>query len=182
MREMRAISFVSGLIDDQTVKPSNLKRMLIHAISAEPVMREFSVMSKLHADWDFLLSLKETGRDYADKWIAAHFGHWGAIDSRYRRHLPIGRAPRIDRGGVDGAFLVPVRSIWIGTGVMAMGRELVRYAVDQLHPWAKPLASEFFAAIDKFLCPAEIVWRDIQRAGAARRGCPHRGGHGARHP
>lgn len=77
MREMRAISFVSSLIDDKLVKPCNLKRMLIHSISAEPVMREFSVMSKLHADWDFLLELKETGRDYADKWISVNFDALG---------------------------------------------------------------------------------------------------------
>ncbi len=77
MREMRAISFVSGLIDDRLVKPCGLKRMLIHAISAEPVMREFSVMSKLHADWDFLLELKRTGRDYADRWLAANFAALG---------------------------------------------------------------------------------------------------------
>ncbi len=76
MREMRAIGFVSSLIDSGKVE-GGLKRMLIHAISAEPVMREFSVMSKLHADWDFLLELKETGHDYADKWIAANFDALG---------------------------------------------------------------------------------------------------------
>jgi NTE family protein len=84
MREMRAINFVSKLIgehadhDDPT---KDLKRLHIHSISAEQVMQRLSVLSKLNADWDFLLDLKETGRSHADAWLADNFEALGVRSS-----------------------------------------------------------------------------------------------------
>jgi NTE family protein len=69
MREMRAISFVTNLIDEGKVQANGMKRMLIHAISAEDVMGKLGVMSKLNADWQFLAELKEFGRTHAEAWL-----------------------------------------------------------------------------------------------------------------
>jgi NTE family protein len=77
MREMRAISFVTRLIDDGDIEMDRLKRLHVHAISAEEEMRKFSVMSKFNADWDFLLALKEVGREHADRWLQEHFDSIG---------------------------------------------------------------------------------------------------------
>jgi NTE family protein len=77
MREMRAISFVTRLIDDGEVGMDRLKRLHIHAISAEERMRDFSVLSKFNADWDFLLDLKEVGRAHADAWLKQSFDQIG---------------------------------------------------------------------------------------------------------
>jgi NTE family protein len=77
MREMRAISFVTRLIDDGEVEMDRLKRLHIHAISAEERMRDLSVLSKLNADWDFLLDLKEVGRAHADAWLRENFDQIG---------------------------------------------------------------------------------------------------------
>ena len=77
MREMRAISFVTRLIDDGEVEMDRLKRLYIHAISAEERMQEFSVLSKFNADWDFLLELKEVGRSHADAWLKENFDSIG---------------------------------------------------------------------------------------------------------
>jgi NTE family protein len=77
MREMRAISFVTKLIEESQVEDPRLKRMLIHGISNEKVMSELSVASKLNADWEFLTHLKETGRAAAQDWIAANFDRLG---------------------------------------------------------------------------------------------------------
>lgn len=77
MREMRAISFVTDLIDAGKVRDVDLKRLHIHAISAETETRELSVQSKLNADWGFLLELKEAGRLHADRWLAAQFDALG---------------------------------------------------------------------------------------------------------
>ncbi|WP_374379659.1 patatin-like phospholipase family protein [Dongia sp.] len=84
MREMRAINFVSKLIgehadhDDAT---RNLKRLHIHSISAEQVMQKLSVLSKLNADWDFLLDLKEAGRSHAEAWVGTNFDAIGVRSS-----------------------------------------------------------------------------------------------------
>ncbi|MGH7004102.1 MAG: patatin-like phospholipase family protein [Alphaproteobacteria bacterium] len=76
MREMRAISFVTKLIDSGELK-SNLKRMLIHSIAADAVMNGLGHTSKLNADWEFLTSLRDTGRAHADAWLKANFDKLG---------------------------------------------------------------------------------------------------------
>jgi NTE family protein len=77
MREMRAIAFVSKLIDDRAVAGDRLHRMLIHAVDAEDFMRELSVTSKLNADWEFLCHLRDVGRTAAERWLAASFDALG---------------------------------------------------------------------------------------------------------
>lgn len=77
MREMRAIAFVSRLIDDGKVTDGSLKRMLIHAIEAEAMMRELGVSSKLNAEWDFLTRLRDAGRAAAARWLERTFERLG---------------------------------------------------------------------------------------------------------
>ena len=76
MREMRAIAFVTQMIDDG--KLTGGKRMFIHLIEAEDIIRELAGSSKMNADWKFLMHLFEIGRDRADKWIAANYDRIGA--------------------------------------------------------------------------------------------------------
>ena len=75
LREMRAIAFVTNLIDDKSV--ANHKRMLIHAIDADDVMRGLKVNSKLNTDWKFLTYLHGIGRDRADLWLRSHLDMLG---------------------------------------------------------------------------------------------------------
>ena len=53
MREMRAIAFVTKMIDDGTIDEGKMKRMLIHAIEGQDFMRDLGVVSKMNADWEF---------------------------------------------------------------------------------------------------------------------------------
>jgi len=73
MREMRAIAFVTDLIDEGKLASNQYKRVNVHWIEAEKQMRGLGVSSKLNARMDFLLHLKEIGREVADRWIASHF-------------------------------------------------------------------------------------------------------------
>ncbi|MDP2331485.1 MAG: patatin-like phospholipase family protein [Reyranella sp.] len=73
MREMRAISFVTDLIDQQKLDSNTYKRVNVHWIESERQMRGLGVSSKLNARMDFLLHLKAIGRQAADEWLASHF-------------------------------------------------------------------------------------------------------------
>jgi NTE family protein len=77
MRELRAIQFVTDLIDKDRVKDGQLKRMLIHSIEAEEFMTRLGVSSKLNPDWDFLTHLRDVGRARADQWLALNYGRIG---------------------------------------------------------------------------------------------------------
>src|SRR5690348_9495381 len=77
LRVMRSIRFVTRLIDDGTVVDGSLRRMRIHAIAADDVIAKLSIASKLDADWEFLTSLGDTGRERAAQWLDAHFDRIG---------------------------------------------------------------------------------------------------------
>ena len=85
MRELRAIQFVTDLIDKDRVKGGQLKRMLIHSIEAQEVMTGLGVSSKLNPDWDFLTHLRDVGRARADQWLDRNYekiGRESTVDLR----------------------------------------------------------------------------------------------------
>ena len=75
IREMRTIAYLNKQIEDG--KLGGGKRMLVHLIEAEDLIRGFSWSSRLNSDWDFLLHLHEMGRMRADQWLAANFDRIG---------------------------------------------------------------------------------------------------------
>ncbi len=85
MREMRAIAFVTDLIQQGKLDRGETKEMLIHSIRADDAMCALSVSSKYNADWGFLCELRDHGRREADAWLANHhrnIGHRSSIDIR----------------------------------------------------------------------------------------------------
>jgi NTE family protein len=81
MREMRAIAFVTKLIDDGALDGNSYSRMLIHAIRSDAVMIGLGVPSKLNPDWDFLCHLRDVGRRTASEWLEANFQRVGVESS-----------------------------------------------------------------------------------------------------
>ncbi len=81
MREMRAIDFVTKLIDQGKLDPGAYKRLHIHAIDAEDDMAMLGVSSKLNADAGFLRHLFELGRERASRWLEDHFDQIGVESS-----------------------------------------------------------------------------------------------------
>ena len=83
LREMRAIAFVTRLIDEGRIYDRSLKRINVHAIAADAVMQKLSVMSKLNADWEFLTHLRDDGREFASSWLDENFARIGLeVDDR----------------------------------------------------------------------------------------------------
>ncbi len=77
MREMRAIAFVTKLIDDGKILDNSMMRMLVHGIEAADVMAELGALNKLNADWDNLNRLMKVGRERTDAWLKQNFGGLG---------------------------------------------------------------------------------------------------------
>ena len=87
MREMRAIAFVSHLIEDGQLQDDKHRRMLIHSIQDEPFMTSLGVTSKLNAEWGFMIKLRDVGRACASKWLDDHFEDLGARSSTNIREV-----------------------------------------------------------------------------------------------
>jgi len=77
MREMRAISFVTRLIDEGKVNSNDMKRLFIHGISTDDATSDLGVFSKLNGDWEFLTHLRDIGRRCADAWLKVNFDRLG---------------------------------------------------------------------------------------------------------
>jgi NTE family protein len=65
LRKMRAVSFVTRLIEQGSVNSDGRRQMLIHGNRAHDEMAQLGVASKLNADWDFLRRLRDVGRAHA---------------------------------------------------------------------------------------------------------------------
>jgi NTE family protein len=76
MREMRAIAFVSKLVGDGWIKSEyedKLKKIHVHCVRADKALEGLPLSSVYVPDWDFLLRLRDLGREEADVWLAQHF-------------------------------------------------------------------------------------------------------------
>jgi len=81
MREMRAIHFVSKIIDDGYDDNGRLKRMLIHTVDAEAELAALGASSKFNAEMSFLEDLFNLGRQRAELFIQAHYDKIGVESS-----------------------------------------------------------------------------------------------------
>jgi len=81
MREMRAIAFVTSLIQHGKVDRGEMKEMLIHSIRSDETMAALGVSSKYNADWEFLCYLRDKGRDQAGAWLEQNYGNVGQRSS-----------------------------------------------------------------------------------------------------
>ncbi|MCW3473452.1 patatin-like phospholipase family protein [Limobrevibacterium gyesilva] len=77
MREMRAITFVSKLIDDGEIREGLLPRIRMHSIFADDVVGKLGAASKRNARWPFLVQLCDAGRAAADAWLGANYDQLG---------------------------------------------------------------------------------------------------------
>jgi NTE family protein len=81
MREMRAIEFVTRLIDEAALDSTKYKRMLVHSIRDDAEMAQLGVATKLNPDWDFLCRLRDVGRNRAGEWLEKNFSRVGQESS-----------------------------------------------------------------------------------------------------
>ncbi len=73
LRELRAINFVQRLLTQGAVSEGAMKKVLVHMIADDDLMRELSVATKMVPNSYLLNRLKEAGRGAADRFLSAHF-------------------------------------------------------------------------------------------------------------
>ena len=81
MREMRAVSFVTGLVTQNRIVGEGLPHVRIHSVADDEFMGALSSTSKYNADWDFLVFLRDQGRKCAGDWLAKNFAKLGVESS-----------------------------------------------------------------------------------------------------
>ncbi|MDJ0949694.1 MAG: patatin-like phospholipase family protein [Alphaproteobacteria bacterium] len=77
LREFRAIDFVSRMIEQGKLDPSEYKQVLVHRIIADEELKPLGASSKLNAEWAFLTHLHGIGYRSASEWLDANFDDLG---------------------------------------------------------------------------------------------------------
>lgn len=83
LRELRAVDFVNRLVDAGKLPTDDYKRVLMHRIDGGPPLAALTSSSRLNADWDFLLRLRDMGRAAARRWLKRNYraiGETGTLD------------------------------------------------------------------------------------------------------
>jgi NTE family protein len=81
MREMRAVAFVTKLIDDGELDEKKYNRMLVHWIGNDQMLAPLGTASQYYPDWDLLCRLCTEGRDTAREWLNQNFEHIGCCST-----------------------------------------------------------------------------------------------------
>ncbi|EAV42063.1 hypothetical protein SIAM614_25627 [Roseibium aggregatum IAM 12614] len=76
LRELRAIDFVTRLIEEGKLSSEEYMKVNMHRISAGE-LKPLQASSKLNAEWAFLTDLKELGRKTAQEWLERHYDDIG---------------------------------------------------------------------------------------------------------
>ncbi|MEM7425573.1 MAG: patatin-like phospholipase family protein [Pseudomonadota bacterium] len=76
-KELRAIEFVSRLIETENLSEETYKRVRMHMIEADDELASLSASSKLNAEWKFLRHLHDIGRRTAADWLDRNFASIG---------------------------------------------------------------------------------------------------------
>ncbi len=72
MRELRAIDFLDGLIEEGSLNKTGFEPVLLHRIDGTDALEDYNAASKLDARWKVFLRLKEKGRAAAKLWLDEH--------------------------------------------------------------------------------------------------------------
>jgi NTE family protein len=77
LAEMRAVNFVTRLIDRGKLQQGDYKRALLHRIGGDGKLECFGADTKLDTSWPFLKRLRDLGRASAQQWLKDHFDDIG---------------------------------------------------------------------------------------------------------
>lgn len=80
LKEIRAVRFVTRLIEDGKLDGSEYMRVRLHRI-ASPKLQPLSASSKMNAEWEFLVHLHGIGVETATNWLDTHFDDIGERDT-----------------------------------------------------------------------------------------------------
>ena len=110
IKELRSLGFLWEVIHHEDLERAEYRDARLHRIHGGDTMLKLSVSSKFNAEWDFLVYLRDAGREAAGHWLADHYDDIGRVstfnisglfeESLKPAHLPEG-AVRVKKIEVD---------------------------------------------------------------------------------
>ncbi|MDT8439971.1 MAG: patatin-like phospholipase family protein [Wenzhouxiangellaceae bacterium] len=81
LKELRAVDFVTRLVEDGRLDASEYRRVRMHLIHNQDTLIPLGASSKSNAEWKFLTHLRDIGRNTAEAWLEANFEQIGKRDT-----------------------------------------------------------------------------------------------------
>ncbi len=81
LKELRAVDFVTRLIEAGRLDASEYKRVRVHLIHNQKALIPLGASSKVNAEWKFLTHLRDIGSATAEAWLDEHYDQIGKSDS-----------------------------------------------------------------------------------------------------
>lgn len=85
LRELRAIDFVTRLIEDGKLDQNEYTKVHLHRIATDE-LNPLQASSKMNAEWEFLIHLRDVGRQTAKAWLDRNFDDIGKRSTIDLRH------------------------------------------------------------------------------------------------
>jgi len=101
LRELRAIDFVTRLMEAGHLEGTGYRRVLVHMIGDEPALSALGASSKLNTEAAFLEMLFQKGRRAANGWIEQNFDAIGERSTVDIRDLFMGDDDPLDGSRID---------------------------------------------------------------------------------
>lgn len=98
LKELRAIDFVSRLVDQGSIASDQYRKERIHIIENQEALLPLGASSKLNAEWKFLVHLRDIGRQTAARWLAENLQYIGERSTVDLREMFQGTGPNSDTG------------------------------------------------------------------------------------
>ena len=81
IKELRSLGFLWEVIHHEDLKREEYRDARIHRIHGGDTMLNLSVSSKFNAEWDFLVYLRDAGREAAGQWLEDHYDDIGRVST-----------------------------------------------------------------------------------------------------
>ncbi len=101
LKELRAVDFVTRLLEDGRLEGTGYRRVLTHIIQDDVTLSALGASSKMNAEKDFIEMLFEKGRKAAGDWLTAHFADIGVQTTVDLRALFEGEEDALDGYRID---------------------------------------------------------------------------------
>lgn len=86
LRELRGIDFVHRLLKENKLDEEYYANILMHRIEGAEKMNELSASSKMNSEWEFLVYLRDIGRESAKAFLDEHYESLGVKSTLDLRH------------------------------------------------------------------------------------------------
>lgn len=77
LKELQALKFIKKLLAEGSLDTAKYRDMNLHVIDCQDELAPLGASSKLNAEWEFLVHLRDLGRQTAKSWLEANFKNIG---------------------------------------------------------------------------------------------------------